>query len=107
MPPLLVIYRARNEVQRGLGPNELAPLGSVVFGQQGIGGNVVKFRIAVISIAIGGCELKSLVDLMDIFSGVESHRSQIEAFQNVQRLEHCGSLAPEAGLVDFVPAIID
>ena len=33
-------------------------------------------------------------------------RPQIEAFQNIQRFDHGGALAPEAGLINLVSAIV-
>jgi hypothetical protein len=42
------------------------------------------------------------VDLVDVFGGVDAGRLEIDALQNIERLQQDRPLVPRSGLVDVV-----
>jgi hypothetical protein len=77
---------ARTVLERSLRANQRAPLRGVGLGQQTGHRYGRKRGIAVVRVPIGVRELDRLVDLVDVFGGIDAGRLEIDALQNIQRL---------------------
>ena len=87
-------------LERGLRADEPAPLGGVRLRQQPGDRHLRERRVAVIRIAVGVCQLDRLVDVMDVLGGVHAERLEIDALEDVERLQQHRALIPRSSLVD-------
>ena len=64
-------------------------------------------RIAVVGVAVGVGQLDRFVDRMQVIGGVVTHSPQIDALEDVQRLQEHRPLIPRLCLVDVEAVKVD
>ena len=96
---------ARPQLQRGALADQPAPSGRIILGEQGRQRHLHEIRVAVIGLAIGEGELHRLDDMVDEFGTGRAHPGEIDAFEDLQRLQEGRTLAPRADLEDL-PVVI-
>ena len=90
-----------------IGIDEAGALSRVLLRQQSADRLLGRKRgVAVIEVAIGEREVHRLIQRVDVAGAVVAHRLQIEVLEDIERLQHHGSLRPWLELVHVDAAIL-